>query len=80
MDKELEDYYEARFEMFASKGWKDLMEDMQKMYESADSIEGIKTKFCLAERHGEINMMKWLLNLENISRETYEDLKNEDTA
>jgi hypothetical protein len=31
MNKELQDYYESRFEMMSTKGWKDLVEDVDKI-------------------------------------------------
>ncbi len=39
MDKDIQEYYEARFDMMASKGWKDLMEDTQKMLDAYNKIE-----------------------------------------
>jgi hypothetical protein len=34
VDKDIQEYYEARFDMMASKGWKDLIEDSQKMLDA----------------------------------------------
>ena len=31
MNKELQQYYEDRFTMFTTKGWKDLVEDLQRI-------------------------------------------------
>ncbi len=50
MDKDIQEYYEARFDMMASKGWKDLMEDTQKMLDAYNKIErltGFSRKSCL---------------------------------
>jgi hypothetical protein len=30
LDKDLQEYYEARFDMMSSKGWKDLQVDIEK--------------------------------------------------
>ena len=67
MDKELQQYYEDRFTMFTTKGWKDLVED----------IQDEKTLFA---RKGELRIMNWLINLKDVSEQAHQDLKNEDTV
>ena len=42
MKPELQKYYEARFDMMASQGWKDLIEDIQVMATAYDKVERIK--------------------------------------
>jgi len=76
MDKELEAYYMARFEMFSSKGWKDLMEDVDGMIDATDRIGGIKDEKDLQFKKGELSLMKWLKGLKEITNLAYEDLKN----
>ena len=36
MNKELDKYYTERFDMMASQGWKDLIEDIDEMIKSND--------------------------------------------
>lgn len=77
MNEELEKYYEARFDMFASKGWKDLMEDAQGILDSIDTIDGKDTIEKLFVAKGEKNIITWLLNLKEESSRAFEDLKQE---
>jgi len=76
MDKDLEDYYSARFDMFSSQGWKDLMEDVDGMIDATDKISGIKDEKDLHFKRGELSLMKWLKGLKEITNLAYEDLKN----
>ena len=75
MDKELQDYYENRFSMMSTKGWLDLMDDIQRMIDSTDTIQGIDDIKILHFRQGELNMMNWLKTLKQVSEEAYEGLK-----
>ncbi len=78
MNRELQDYYEERFSMMASKGWKDLMEDIELMLESTDTVSGVDTEQQLWYRKGEISIMTWLKNLRESSTEVYEQLQKEE--
>lgn len=76
MTPELEKYYDDRFSMMATPGWKALMEDVQKMHDAGNTLDGI-TPENLRFRQGEINILRWLMTLEDVSEKAYEDLKNE---
>lgn len=73
MDKELDVYYQNRFQMFATQGWKDLIEDISNMETSHNKLNGATVE-TLAYKQGELSMMQWLLNLEGVSQQSYEDL------
>jgi len=75
MDKEFQDYYDNRFLMMSTKGWKDLMDDIQRMIDSTDTIQGIDDIKKLHFKQGELNMMNWLKTLKQVSEEAYEGLK-----
>ena len=79
MDKELQEYYESRFTMFTTKGWKDLVEDVQKIKDSI-KVEDIQDEKTLFARKGELRIMNWLINLKDVSEQAYQELKNEDTV
>lgn len=74
MDLELQRYYEDRFEMFGTNGWKQLTEDVEKMLSDTNSLDGIADEKGLHFRKGEISIMRWILNLKEISEKAYEDL------
>ena len=78
MDKELQKYYEERFSMMATQGWRDLMEDIEKIKESVDHIGGIDNEKDLWFKKGELSIVTWLLNLKKTSEEVYEQLEAED--
>jgi len=75
MNDELVKYYENRFSMMSTKGWLDLMDDIQRMIDSTDTIQGIDDIKILHFRQGELNMMNWLKTLKQVSEEAYEGLK-----
>jgi len=79
MDKELQEYYESRFTMFTTKGWKDLVEDIEKIKASI-KVEDIQDEKTLFARKGELRIMNWLINLKDVSEQAHQDLKNEDTV
>ena len=77
MKKEIQKYYEDRFAMMATQGWKDLIEDVETMLAATDNLGGISTQEQLHFRKGEVSMMNWLKNLRDASGEVYERLQEE---
>ena len=78
MQRELQDYYENRFEMMSTKGWKDLVEDIEIMLEATNQINGIDSDKDLWFKKGELSIMNWLKNLRDASTEVYEQLLEEE--
>ena len=74
MTPELQKYYEARFEMMSQEGWKDLMEDIDKVIESINNISTIDTEKDLQFKKGELSILTWLRNLKEISERAYEEI------
>lgn len=77
MNKEIQKYYEDRFSMMATQGWKDLMEDVDTMLASTDNLSGVTTVEQLHFKKGEVSIMSWLKNLRDASAEVYERLQEE---
>lgn len=77
MNKEIQKYYEDRFSMMATQGWKDLMEDVETMLASTDNLSGVNTVEQLHFKKGEVSIMNWLKNLRDASAEVYERLQEE---
>ena len=77
MNRELQDYYENRFAMMATQGCQDLLEDIDLMLSSTDTVKGVETVEQLHFRKGEISIMTWLKNLRQSSEEVYEQLQEE---
>lgn len=80
MNRELQDYYENRFAMMATPGWKDLLEDIDLMISSTDTVKGIETEQQLQFRKGELSIMNWIKTLRESSTEVYEQLQEEENA
>jgi hypothetical protein len=74
LDKKLEKYYEARWDMFASQGWKDLMEDAKSMLDAYNRIDTAQTFEEFHMRKGQVDILNWLLTLKEVSERAYEEL------
>lgn len=75
MDQEIQRYYEDRFDMMAHRGWQDLIEDLQKLLEQYQNIDNCGDTVTLEYRKGQVDILKYLINLEDLSEKTYEELK-----
>lgn len=74
MNPELQKYYESRFEMMSGQGWKDLLEDIDKMIESLNNISTIPDEKSLQFKKGELSILTWLKTLKQVSERAYEEL------
>ena len=79
MAPELQNYYEDRFLMMSTQGWNDLIEDLENMKKPIEDVTAIKTVDDLYFRKGQLDIIKWILTLKEVSALAYEELKNEDT-
>lgn len=77
MNRELQDYYENRFAMMAMPGWRDLLEDLDLMIKSTDTVGGVETVEQLHFRKGELSIMNWIKTLRESSTEVYEQLQED---
>lgn len=73
MSPELEKYYDARLAMFDTKGWTDLLEDVKAMESTVNTLDGV-TPENVDFKQGELSIIKWILNLQQQTVETMEDL------
>lgn len=77
MNRELQDYYENRFAMMATKGWQDLLEDLDLMIKATNTLDGLQTEQQLQFRKGELSIMNWIKTLKESSTEVYEQLQED---
>jgi hypothetical protein len=77
MDKKLQQYYEARFSMMATEGWKDLIEDAQGFFDGINKVAAIQNENDLFMKKGQLDVLQWLLSLKDSSSQTYESLIND---
>jgi hypothetical protein len=80
MDQALQKYYEDRLSMMGEPAWVQLMEDVQEMVKSTDTLSSVQDEKTLHFRKGELSILNWLLNIKDISDEAYEALKLEDAG
>jgi len=74
MTPELQHYYENRFSMMGSDGWKDLVEDIDTMIASLNNISVIPDEQSLQFKKGELSILTWLKTLRQVSERAYEEL------
>ena len=74
MTPELQKYYDERFSMMSTEGWKQLIEDIDNMIEPLNNIATISDEKSLQFRKGELSILTWLKNLKQVSERAYEDL------
>jgi hypothetical protein len=74
MNPELQKYYEDRFSMMGSDGWKDLVEDIDSMIASLNNISVIPDEQSLQFKKGELSILTWLKTLRQVSERAYEEL------
>ena len=74
MNTELQKYYESRFEMMSTQGWKDLVEDIDKIIVSLNNISVVSDEKDLQFKKGELSILTWLKNLKEISERAYEEI------
>ena len=79
MDEKLEKYYENRFSMLITPGWKELIEDVTAMRDATDRLGGIKTEQDLHYKRGELSIINWLLGLESMTNDAFTGLTSENT-
>lgn len=80
MDQELQKYYEDRFSTMATKGWQDLIEDVQNLFDTYNKINTAESFEEFHKRKGQLDILQWILTLKNVSEQTYEELKNEEVV
>ena len=74
MNPELQKYYEDRFSLFSMDGWKDLIEDIDKIIASINNIATVSDEKDLQFKKGELSILTWLKTLKEASETAYEEL------
>ena len=80
MDKELQEYYEARFDMMSTKGYKDLLADVEVMIEERNNLMATQSLEDLNFRKGQLDVLHWIRTLKKLSEEAWEQLNNEENV
>lgn len=78
MDNSLEKQYEDYFDLFSRNGWKLLMEDIDIMIESVDSLESVTSSEELHQYKGQLTILRRIRGFENAITAAYEELNDQD--
>ena len=73
-DKELQQFYEQRFDLFSQAGWKDLVEDFQELAKQVGDITKCTDEPDLWYRRGQIDMINYIINLQELTERAFEEL------
>ena len=77
MDKELQEYYEERFNMMGTKGYTDLLTDVETMIEERNNLMATQSLEELHVRKGQLDVLHWIRTLKKLSEEAWEQMNNE---
>jgi hypothetical protein len=80
LDKELQEYYEERFNMMGTKGYTDLLADVETMIEERNNLMATQSLEELHFRKGQLDVLHWLRTLKKLSEESWEQLNNEENV
>jgi hypothetical protein len=76
MDQKLQKYYEDQFSMFASPGWKEVINKIDELFDHYNDIEHCTDEKMFQFRKGQLDILRWLSTWEETVKETYEGLEN----
>ena len=74
MEPEIIKYYESLFEMYASDGWKYLMEDLREHAKHYESIKSCYSENSLFLQKGRLEQVEFLLRHEETMKAAYEEI------
>ena len=80
MTPELQQWYEAQFNLFNEQGWKDLIEQVTQRQKNYDNIRSISTAETLKYRQGQLCEIDWLLSWQTSVEQNFKELQNEDAV
>lgn len=77
MDRATQNYYDARFDLFSKEGWREWIKEIQEFETTINNVDGVKTVEDLWFRKGQMDMIRYILHLETVSRATHDRLLEE---
>lgn len=79
MAPNLQKYYEESFNMMATQGWADLLEDLNKLKDSLNNLSLVTDTQDLFFRKGQIDILDLILKRKDTCEQVYQELQNEDS-
>jgi len=66
---------ETRLDLFEHDGWRDVVNELKNISDSINDIDGIRDEKGLWEAKGKLQVLNYIINLENVTRTTMEQLE-----
>lgn len=77
MTPELQKYYETYFDLFATEGWKQFIEDVKESAGTFD-VRNVQDEAALKFVQGQLTIMDKISNWDNMVNTAFEQLQDED--
>ena len=78
LTKEEDEYYNNYFDMFNSKGWKQLVEELNVNLVNVNSVQATKDVDDMYCRKGQLNVLNSIVNLDDSIDAAYKDATEND--
>ena len=78
LTKEEEEYYNNYFDMFNSKGWQQLVEELNVNLVNVNSVQSTKDVDDMYFRKGQLNVLNSVVNLDDSIGAAYKDATEND--
>jgi hypothetical protein len=78
VDKDTQDYFDRYFDLFASQGWKQFIEDMEDNRTLMSDLLTVKDANDLYYRKGQLEVLNRIVNFQLAIENAFEEVTNEE--
>lgn len=80
MDKDTQQYFDRYFDMFASEGWKQFIEDMEGNRDLMSDLMTVKDANDLFYRKGQVDVLNRIVNFQDSIENAHKVVANEENV
>jgi hypothetical protein len=80
VDKDTQDYFDRYFDLFASQGWKQFIEDMEDNRTLMSDLLTVKDANDLYYRKGQLEVLNRIVNFQLAIENAFEEVTNEENV
>ena len=80
MDKDTQQYFDKYFDMFASEGWKQFIEDMEGNRDLMSDLMTVKDANDLFYRKGQVDVLNRIVNFQDSIENAHKVVANEENV
>jgi hypothetical protein len=80
VDKDTQQYFDRYFDMFASEGWKQFIEDMEGNRDLMSDLMTVKDANDLFYRKGQVDVLNRIVNFQDSIENAHKVLANEENV